>query len=66
MLPFCLRREQNRNDTGAGAKIQHPLPLLHLRKSGEQYSVHSKTEQALILNNPVSVAVQLIDPLTLF
>ena len=66
MLSLRLRRQQDRNNSGPGAKIQGTFIFLYICKTGEQHRVHPETEQLFVLNNPITVAVKLIDPLAFF
>ena len=63
MLSPGLGLQKNRDDAGAGTQIGRPLPLPYSRVAGEQHRVHPEAESFLILNDPVSIAVQIIQAL---
>ena len=56
--------QKNRYDPCACPQIQRPFSRLHPCKSGEQHSVHAETETPRILNDPVSVSLQLVHTLS--
>src|SRR5699024_7323789 len=63
---LCLAPQENRNNAGASAQIQRPFPFFHPGKARKKNRIHAKTESSRILNDPVPVPLQLIQPLPFF
>ena len=66
MASFRLCLQKNRDNTSSRSQIKRFLARLHRCKPGQKHRVHAKTEPVRLLDDPVSVPLQFIDPLALF
>ena len=60
---FCLSPQQNGNNAGSRSHIKRPFPCFYPCKAGQQYRIHAKAELLRILDDLITIPVQLIQAL---